>query len=93
MLDNTPHDWLFPKIKACVYHGGAGTTAIGLRYGLLTMIVPFFGDQYFWGSIVGNSRAGLIPILYKHLNLDNFAEGIRYLLTKEAKLAAKEMQS
>jgi hypothetical protein len=91
MLDNTPHDWLFPKIKACVHHGGAGTTAIGLKCGLPTMIVPFFGDQYFWGSMVGKSGAGPKPIPYKRMNSDNFAEGIRYLLTKEAKLAAEEI--
>ncbi|KAK6602013.1 udp-transferase [Botrytis cinerea] len=41
MLENTPHDWLFPKVKAVVHHGGAGTTAIGLKCGKPTMIVPF----------------------------------------------------
>lgn len=50
MLENTPHDWLFPRCSAVVHHGGAGTTAIGLRCGKSTMIVPFFGDQPFWGS-------------------------------------------
>jgi hypothetical protein len=24
MLENTPHDWLFPKVSAVVHHGGAG---------------------------------------------------------------------
>jgi UDP:flavonoid glycosyltransferase YjiC (YdhE family) len=43
MLDNTPHDWLFPKVSCVVHHGGAGTTAIGLKCGKPTMIVPFFG--------------------------------------------------
>lgn len=47
MLDNIPHDWLFPKIKACVHHSGAGTTAIGLKCGLPIIIIPFFRDQYF----------------------------------------------
>ena len=40
MLDNTPHDWLFPQVKAVVHHGGAGTTAIGLKCARPTMIVP-----------------------------------------------------
>ncbi|OAQ59353.1 UDP-glucose,sterol transferase [Pochonia chlamydosporia 170] len=88
MLDNTPHDWLFPKIKGCVHHGGAGTTAIGLKCGLPTMIVPFFGDQYFWGSMVGKSGAGPDPVPYKHLTAEKLAEGITYLLTDEAKSAA-----
>jgi UDP:flavonoid glycosyltransferase YjiC (YdhE family) len=91
MLDNTPHDWLFPKIRACVHHGGAGTTAIGLKCGLPTMIVPFFGDQYFWGSMLGKSGAGPEPVAYKHLTSDKLAEGIKYLLTKEAKSAAENI--
>jgi sterol 3beta-glucosyltransferase len=32
-----------------VHHGGAGTTAIGLAKGRPTVVVPFFGDQGFWG--------------------------------------------
>jgi sterol 3beta-glucosyltransferase len=48
VVDDVPHHWLFPKMAAVVHHGGAGTTATGLRAGLPTVIVPFFGDQYFW---------------------------------------------
>ncbi|KAG5959187.1 hypothetical protein E4U57_000845 [Claviceps arundinis] len=88
MLDNTPHDWLFPRVKACVHHGGAGTAAIGLKCGLPSMIIPFFGDQYFWGTMVGKSGAGPEPVPYKHLTSDKLAEGIKYLLTEEAKDAA-----
>lgn len=89
MLDNTPHDWLFPRVKAAVIHGGAGTTAIALKCALPTMIVPFFGDQHFWGKMVGESRVGPTPIPYKYLTVDNLAEGIQYLLTDEAKTAVQ----
>jgi UDP:flavonoid glycosyltransferase YjiC (YdhE family) len=27
VLDSAPHSWLFPRMKAVVHHGGAGTTA------------------------------------------------------------------
>lgn len=50
ILGNVPHDWLFDKVAAVCHHGGAGTTAIGLRMGKPTIIVPFFGDQPFWGA-------------------------------------------
>ena len=49
ILGNVPHDWLFEKVSAVVHHGGAGTTAIGLKKGCPTVVVPFFGDQPFWG--------------------------------------------
>lgn len=89
MLENTPHDWLFPQVRGCVIHGGAGTTAIALKCGLPIQVVPFFGDQYFWGSMIEKSKVGPKPIPYKRLTADILAEGIEYLLTKEARSAAQ----
>lgn len=89
MLDNTPHDWLFPRVRACVIHGGAGTTAIALKCGKPTMIVPFFGDQNFWGKMVSSADVGPEPVPYKHLNAEKLAEGIEYCLTDKAKQAAE----
>ncbi|KAJ9158419.1 UDP-Glycosyltransferase/glycogen phosphorylase [Coniochaeta hoffmannii] len=91
LLDNVPHDWLFPRVRACVIHGGAGTTAIALRCGKPTMIVPFFGDQNFWGSMVGNAKAGPEPVPYKNLTAEKLAEGIKYCLTEEAQKAVGEI--
>ncbi|KAI4869013.1 glycosyltransferase family 1 protein [Hypoxylon rubiginosum] len=91
LLDNTPHDWLFPKVRACVIHGGAGTTAIALKCGKPTMIVPFFGDQHFWGSMVGTAGAGPMPVPYKKLNTESLVDGIRYCLTDEALEAAQKL--
>lgn len=89
MLENTPHDWLFPKVKACVIHGGAGTTAIALKSGKPTMVVPFFGDQFFWGSMIGRAKAGPEPVPYKNLSAEKLAEGIKYCLTDEAQQKAQ----
>lgn len=58
-LNSVPHDWLFPKIQGLVHHGGAGTTAAGLRAGLPTVIKPFFGDQRFWGQRLEELGVGL----------------------------------
>ena len=91
MLENTPHDWLFPRVSAVVHHGGAGTTAIGLKCGKPTMIVPFFGDQPFWGAMIAKSGAGAKPIPYKHLTAENLAEAIEILLTPEAKENARDI--
>ena len=86
MLGNTPHDWLFPKVSAVVHHGGAGTTAIGLKCGRPTMIVPFFGDQEFWGAMVADAKAGARQCVpYKHLTAARLAEGIKECLLDESK--------
>ncbi|KAF7512700.1 hypothetical protein GJ744_000267 [Endocarpon pusillum] len=92
LLDNVPHDWLFPKVRAVVHHGGAGTTARGLLCGKPTMIVPFFGDQPFWGAMVAAAGAGAKQCLpLKKLNVDRFAEGIKQCLTDEARQKAQEI--
>lgn len=43
-IDDCPHEWLFQRVAAVVHHGGAGTTACGLRNGKPTTIIPFFGE-------------------------------------------------
>lgn len=86
MLENTPHDWLFPRCSAVVHHGGAGTCAIGLKCAKPTMIVPFFGDQPFWGNMIASKKAGAHEsIPYKKLTTEKLAEGIKQCLTDEAR--------
>ena len=36
------HSWLFPQCKMVIHHGGAGTTAEGLRAGIPSIICSFF---------------------------------------------------
>jgi len=48
--DSIPHSWLFPRMVACVHHGGAGTTAAALRAGIPQVIVPRGADQPFWAE-------------------------------------------
>jgi len=92
MLGNTPHDWLFPRCKAVVHHGGAGTTAIGLKCAKPTMIVPFFGDQPFWAARVAEAKAGAHEVVpWRQLDAEKFAEGIKQCLTEEAQINVKKL--
>src|SRR5262249_11425584 len=74
LIGDTPHDWLFPRCRAVCHHGGAGTTAAGLRAGLPTVVVPSFGDQFFWGQVVADTGAGPQPIPIDHLDSTALAE-------------------
>lgn len=67
-LESAPHDWLLPRCKAVVHHGGAGTTAAGLRAGIPNIVIPFAGDQMFWGRRVHAIGAGPRPINVKELS-------------------------
>jgi UDP:flavonoid glycosyltransferase YjiC (YdhE family) len=97
MLGNVPHDWLFQHVSAVVHHGGAGTTAAGILAGRPTVVVPFFGDQPFWGAMIARAGAGPEPITYKRLTAESLAEQIRIALKPEtitkAKILSAEMNS
>jgi sterol 3beta-glucosyltransferase len=81
VLDSAPHSWLFPRMSAVVHHGGAGTTAEGLRAGRPTVIVPFIVDQLFWGKRVRELGAGPEPIRAKQLTVDKLADAIHTATT------------
>ncbi|OKL63887.1 hypothetical protein UA08_00989 [Talaromyces atroroseus] len=80
MLGNCPHDWLFQRVSCVVHHGGAGTTAAGIAAGRSTVIIPFFGDQPFWGAMVAKAGAGPKPIPYKQLTAEKLATAISQAL-------------
>ncbi len=77
VIDSAPHSWLFPRMAAVVHHGGAGTTAEGLRAGVPSVIVPFILDQPFWGARIKALGLGPDPIPHKKLTVDRLADAIK----------------
>lgn len=55
------------------------------------MIIPFFGDQPFWGRMVAASGAGPKPIDHKALDAEGLAHVISFCLTPQAAAGAKEL--
>ena len=90
-VGDTPHDWLFPRCRAVCHHGGAGTTAAGLRAGLPTVVVPFFGDQFFWGRMVADAGAGPEPIPIGELTSDRLAEAFAACAHPEMQTRSKAL--
>ncbi|KAL9596671.1 MAG: hypothetical protein Q9219_005630 [cf. Caloplaca sp. 3 TL-2023] len=93
MLGNVPHDWLFEYVSCVVHHGGAGTTAAGIAAGKPTVVVPFFGDQPFWGSMVTKAGAGPRPIPHKQLTSENLAAAIKEALQPMTSQRARRLGS
>jgi sterol 3beta-glucosyltransferase len=83
MIDSIPHSWLFSRIAAVVHHGGAGTTAAGLRAGVPSIIIPFFGDQLFWGQRIAELGVGPEPIPRKKLTVELLAKAIQKAMTDQ----------
>ncbi len=79
VLEKAPHGWLFEHVAGVAHHGGAGTTAVGLRAGKPTLIVPHMADQPFWGRRVHDLGAGPKPIPRPKLTAELLADGLRQL--------------
>ncbi|XP_057470983.1 sterol 3-beta-glucosyltransferase UGT80A2-like isoform X3 [Actinidia eriantha] len=91
LLDNCPHDWLFLQCAAVVHHGGAGTTAAGLKAACPTTIVPFFGDQQFWGERVHTRGLGPAPIPVEEFSREKLINAIHFMQDPMVKHRAVEM--
>jgi sterol 3beta-glucosyltransferase len=91
MVDSAPHTWLFPRCSAVIHHGGAGTTAAGLRGGTPSIVVPFHGDQPFWGKLVAELSVGPKPIPHKKLTAKRLTQAIRDAQSAEIRERAREL--
>jgi UDP:flavonoid glycosyltransferase YjiC (YdhE family) len=78
-----PIDWLFPRVAAVVHHGGAGTTASGLRAGAPSVITPAFGQQYFWSERVAALGVGPRSVDQSQLTAEQLAAAIRLAVSDE----------
>jgi UDP:flavonoid glycosyltransferase YjiC (YdhE family) len=56
---------ILPLCRAAVHHGGAGTTAAGLRAGLPTLILWDVADQPLWAAAVKRLKVGTARRLTK----------------------------
>lgn len=85
------HDWLLPLCCAVVHHGGAGTTAAGLRYALPTFVCPFFADQYMWGAMVNRAGVGPVPCPVDDLTAEILTAKLQELTSKDIKDRAMKL--
>lgn len=94
-LDTVPHDWLLPRCKMIVHHGGAGTTSAGLRAGIPNIVIPFTADQPFWGRRVHAIGAGPMSVLVKDLSVRELTRAIveaeKDVLRKRAQAVGRRM--
>jgi sterol 3beta-glucosyltransferase len=89
-IEGAPHEWLFPRMEAIVHHGGAGTTAAAIRAGKPQVIVPFFGDQPFWGKIMAQHGVAPDPIAQRSLTAEKLSRALTHVTTDPAVAKAAE---
>lgn len=82
IIDEISYDFLLPYVKFMIHHGGAGTTASCVYHKKPMLIIPFFGDQFFWGSRI--SELGIGKVLnFKDVDPKDTSEGVLYDAIKD----------
>ncbi|WP_420115199.1 glycosyltransferase [Pseudactinotalea sp.] len=82
-ISDVPHAWLFPRTRAVVHHGGAGTTHAALLAGVPQLAVPHIADQPYWGRRIREEGLGTAPLPLNRLTVERLAERIRTLATSD----------
>ena len=90
-LESAPHAWLFPRMAAVVHHGGAGTTAAGLRAGVPSIVITFGNDTLAWGRRVWELGVGPRAIPRKKMSTEGLAGAITATRSEGMRKAAAEL--
>jgi sterol 3beta-glucosyltransferase len=86
-VQTVPYEWMLPRVSAIVHHGGAGSTASALRFGVPNGAVTFGFDQQLWGERVHALRAGPAPLPATQLTVEALSRTLRQL-TSNPKMRA-----
>jgi UDP:flavonoid glycosyltransferase YjiC (YdhE family) len=79
LVSTVNHAAVFPNCRAVVHHGGAGTTAAGVRAGVPTLILWVGADQPFWGTQVERLKVG-ISQRFSRMKRDSLLAALRSVL-------------
>jgi UDP:flavonoid glycosyltransferase YjiC (YdhE family) len=80
----------FPACRAVVHHGGAGTTAIGLRAGVPTLILSMDVNQTIWGAQVRRLKVGTAR-RFSTTNQESLIADLRTILAPDYVARAREL--
>lgn len=90
VVDALNHAAILPACRAVVHHGGAGTTAAGLRAGVPTLILWMLGDQPLWGAAVKHLKVGTAR-RFSSVSRESLVTDLRTILAPQYVERAREM--
>jgi vancomycin aglycone glucosyltransferase len=81
---------VFPLCRAVVHHGGAGTTATGLRSGIPTLVLFSGLDQPLWAAGVEQLKVGFAR-RFSESTAQSLVDDLRVILTPQYASRAREV--
>lgn len=90
IADALNHAAVLPACRAVVHHGGAGTTAAGMRAGVPALILWRWLDQPLWADVVTRLKVGC-GHQFSDTTLESLVADLRSLLTPQCIARAREV--
>lgn len=83
--ERIPYDWILPRVSAFLHHGGCGSMAQCLRYGVPSMAIPFGFDQNLWGARIQQLGLGPAPMDPDNIDVNALAKQLAQM-TEDPKI-------
>lgn len=80
-IEEAPYDWLLPRTRGFVHHGGAGATHAALRAKIPSVTVPSYGDQLLWANLLSKAGVSPPPIYRRKLSAEQLARAVSRIIT------------
>src|ERR1700761_764046 len=90
IVDAVNHAAIFPACRALAHHGGAGTTAAGMRAGVPMLVLWIWLDQPVWASAVDQVGVGFSRA-FSESTLDSLVADLRSVLAEDYLTRAREV--
>ncbi|MUV15670.1 glycosyltransferase [Noviluteimonas gilva] len=91
VVDDVPHDWLFPRVSAVIHHGGSGTSHSAARAGVPSVVLAFAGDQAFWGDRLANAGVAPRPLNGHRCSARELADGIAFASRSDVRAKSRAL--
>lgn len=83
LIDQVPHDWIFPRVAAAVHAGGAGTTSEALRTNRPQVLCPSHVEQRFWAQRMHALDVACEPLPMHRLDANRLTDAILHAVTDQ----------
>lgn len=90
VVGSVNHAAVFPTCRAVVHHGGAGTTAAGVRAGVPTLVLWVAAEQPLWGKQIQRLGIGTVR-RFAATTRESLAADLRTVLAAEVAGRARQV--
>jgi vancomycin aglycone glucosyltransferase len=90
VVEAVNHAVIFPACRAVVHHGGAGTTAAGLRAGVPTLVLCSGLDQPVWAAAIERLKVGSARH-FSATNQESLVADLRFILGSQCVTRARDI--